>query len=701
MMWPQWQRWLGFLVVAGVLVATSFLIFRIFRPKPEERVYTIGYQQHSPIEPGDDADRFGSMSAEVLEEAARRAGIRLRWVYSSESVDEAMRKGIVDLWPTVTHLPERKSFYITSPWMYVDHSLLFTKPPPRTAQLDNRLAFSSIPVNLRIVADSFPHAIRLPTRGQALAVRALCKGEADATLINIRDLTGVLLRRPAECGDAKFWLSPVPGSRTRIGIGSTFAAAAAADALRDQITRIAADGKLSAICHRWSVLSTAEMDSIYELRDARLRSTVLTWSAGGLLLLLLGMMWQVKQVRHSRQAAENSNRAKSEFLANMSHEIRTPLNGVIGIAELLSATHLTQEQRDMTGLIRTSADTLLALVNDLLDFSKIEAGKLAIESEPFDVRETVNSTASLLKPRADAGRLALEVSVDKDVPHLILGDEMRLRQVLLNLLGNAVKFTHTGGIRIEAKQVGDPGEEFAIMFRVIDTGIGIASEVQQRLFTPFTQADAGTTRKYGGTGLGLAISRKLVQHMGGTIGVESKPGQGSTFWFLLPLNRVSELPPDACEPPLDLVPPAGENSHRMARVLIAEDNPINRTVALQAVRRLGYRAETVTNGSEVLTALEHDDYDLILMDCQMPEMDGYQAAAEIRKRYSSGRRVPILAMTANAIEGDHQKCLAAGMDDYLSKPIRIATLASALERWAGGAAHRAIHESAPLSRENA
>jgi PAS domain S-box-containing protein len=419
-----------------------------------------------------------------------------------------------------------------------------------------------------------------------------------------------------------------------------------------------------------------------------------------------------EQTEAALLTAREATHLKSRFMANISHEIRTPMNGVLGMTELLLNTPLKEEQQEYAETIKRSAASLLSLINDILDLSRVEAGKLKIENLPFSLKTVLDETCSLFALQARAKGLDFLTDIAPNVPASAVGDGMRVRQILNNLLGNAIKFTDAGRICLQAAVAAESPAGVRIHFTVQDTGIGISHQDLARIFERFIQSDTSSTRKYGGTGLGLAICKELVELLGGDIGVDSEPDRGSKFWFTITLGRTAhagEVKPSQpavqvkAQAPVPPPPPAalpaapiakGDSlanltaalKGRKPRILLAEDNEINQRITMRLLEKLGVSAEAVVNGKLVVEAIAKKRFDLIFMDCQMPEMDGFEATALIRHRERDGnQKTPICALTANAMEGDREKCLAAGMDDYVSKPVSVEKLQGAIERWVPGA----------------
>jgi signal transduction histidine kinase/DNA-binding response OmpR family regulator len=793
-----------------VVAVAGGAVYRAAAPATVDRTLRIGFQNSPPYHFPDAAGNATGPAVDLLQLAANHAGIRIQWVFSPKGPEESLSSGVVDLWPVMADLPERRGLmYISKPWARLSYVLLTSEGHRSNDPISTLAVAARINSDSRTARRFFPRANLQPEPTIADVATAVCSGTASAGLVSIN---GMNSSPRVTCTERRLQVLPIEKATYWFGVGAQIGnrqARAAADRLRDAIGELAAQGALLSVDFRWNSRLGSEANTVFAYHNT-LRYQWIFLGGLGVLSPALGItIWLVRRLRVAQRQAEAASQAKSEFLANMSHEVRTPMNGVLGMTELLLDTPLSHEQREYAELVRKSGEALLGVINDILDFSKMEAGRLAIDRFPFDLRQVVEEIAEILSPQAAQKGIELVVDFRPGIPSHYFGDGNRIRQVLTNLAGNAVKFTAKGHVLITVECDGIEENIARMRFLVSDTGIGVEPSKLPGLFQKFTQADTSTTRQYGGTGLGLAICKQLVELMGGSIHAESAPGKGSTFWFALSLavdshsraeygaaaalRGLRALIAGECEvnrrviseqvrgwgisiccaasaadaigqassanlagapfhfviadfqtPGLDgaslargirsgspgaivvmlvsmsswrearcmegeaidacLVKPVRQSqlcqvlsaawsqrslvalaaetgAHEPVRVLVADDNPVNQKVTLRMLEGLGIKADRASNGQEALEMSRKAGYDVILMDRDMPVMDGIEATVEIRRRDRGARHTTVIAMTGAMPSAEHDRLLASGADDVLLKPVREHALAAALSRW--------------------
>jgi signal transduction histidine kinase len=548
----RWRWIIGIGLALIITAAVSQLEFQ--DAKLTERIYRIGLDNNPPQHFLRKDGKPDGLAVDLVNEAARRRGIRLQWVLEPESSEAALKAKKVDLWPMMTILPERKGVvYITEPYRE-DAVCIVVRTASTVARLEDlsnsTIVYDGSPLDNRKLCPRLPNARLVAVESPKEKLKAVCERRADAAYFDEYSALATLFDG-ISCGEEGLRIIPVPELNGLLGVGATFEARPAANAIREEIGRMSEDGTLARIAARWHSFSSRNLEVTYELARARIRERWLDIGMSAVVVLFLVTLWQAARIRRTLAIAMEATKLKNQFLANMSHEIRTPMNAVLGMTALAMETPDRDEERGYLKDVMDAGESLLSLLNDILDLSKIEAGKISFEHRDFDPADVVQEVRTLLSKGAGTKGLELICQVPDSPGYQVRGDPLRLRQILVNLVGNAIKFTEVGHVDLVVTVDSESDQLIRMRFAVKDTGIGISKGAQRRIFQSFVQGDGSVTRKYGGTGLGLSISRELIGHMGGELLLESSPGRGSTFWFVLPFETAqgpSESVPDQDAP---------------------------------------------------------------------------------------------------------------------------------------------------------
>lgn len=652
--------------------------------RPVGQIIRVGCSDCPPFASRASINPMSGFALEVTAEAARRLKLPIYFQPVTGSGNEALLRGEADLWPRLAPDDNTRDLFLSEPWINLNYSLLRRRDSePLGPGVQARVAQVRDPLVHRLVERAVPGATPVPSRPFEMLAR-VCSGEADAALVETRVAYALLLNdHGGQCNGVGFETRPVKGPALAASLGARREAAWAARLLRAEIGRMAADGSLSDLHARWFYTAVAETGMMELIQTAEQDLFALRAVAALFAVFVLLLAYQSRRLGRAREAAEVANDLKSRFVANVSHELRTPLSGIIGVTEMLGDTALTAHQSELVRLARSTSQTLVQVLTDLLDLARADAGNLSIANTAFELRPAVDEVVLMVAGRAAEKGIQLDASFEQGLPKRVQGDVARLRQVLMNLLSNAVKFTDQGGVKLQVSLEQASPFQWTISFAVADSGPAIPKADLPRILDDFTSAAPGQEMPRRGAGIGLSLSRKLVKAMGGSMTVDSDPALGTCFRFSLPFEvSGSEYSPG--EQPATSSPVTAQRG-RPLRVLVCEDDPVSRKVAVHMLGKLAHHVESVTRGLDAVDLAARQRFDLVLMDCQLPDIDGFEAARRIRAGGASAG-VPVVALTAAALAEDRKRCADSGMGGFIAKPLSLVSLAEALAQFGPGTA---------------
>ncbi len=669
-------------LVAGALVAVvaavaGYVVLRRGESSRPGQVVRIGCSDCPPFltEPsGSAVDRF---SVEVVAAAARRINQPVEFFQIPDTARASLRAKEIEVWPRLTAAPQDNGeFFFSEPWVAMNYCLFSRrgwKP-----QSGSKISVGPGATQRRIALQSAPGA-ELVDAGSDKPLRQVCTGEIDAALVDSRVLSALLLAdREDSCQGVQFQSTPSKEAAVPASVAARPGSEWAAILLREEISRMAADGSLASLHSKWFLTTSTETGAFDQLRTVERDLTSVRMSAFAFAVLVVLTLLQTWKLRKLRARAEGASLLKTRFVANVSHELRTPLSGIIGLVDMLSDTRMTAHQTELLRLVRSTAGSLVQVITDLLDVAKMEAGQRDVAKESFELREAVDEVCAVMAGRAVEKGIRLETSLEAGLPRRVLGDATRVREILMNLLGNALRHTERGEVRLEVNLDQATPFQWEIAFTVTDSGTGISEEDLSRLFDGLDadRAPEENPMNRGGR-LNIAISKRLVDLLGGKMTASSPTGQGAQFRFVLPFEVSSfDAEPERVAA-ADALPAGKGGGGLPLRILVCEDDPVSRKVAVHLLTKLAHSVQAVTTGNDAVETARNEKFDLILMDCQLPDIDGYEAARRIHAEGASAG-VPIVALTAAALAEDRRLCLEAGMTGFLSKPISLAALSETL-----------------------